>query len=202
MAGETELFFSLYEDDLGGTRPDRFAGVGPQERVQRHAVVQNIVPSVDVPRLHMVEQLVGAVCEPFPLPHKVVQLVESEEDETELYSQRAKLLRYQDDVRKERGLGDAKLLMHKKTCKVRRLLRQENTRTVVCNFYVMSVASFCELEACPNSDRTLLFAAHDCSEGGPQAVQLALVFAAKKLAVKFRDAFEEAKTLKWPRGRW
>ena len=85
--------------------------------------------------------------------HMVVQLVEGN-DEVELHSQRATLLRYQDSVWKERGLGDATLLMHKKTGKVRFLLRQENTWTVVCNFYVMNVAPYCELKPHPNSDRT------------------------------------------------
>ena len=110
----------------------------------------NIVPSVDVPVLHVVEQLVGvAVWE--PLPHRALDVPPTgEEDEAELYSQRAELLRDPDDVWKERGVGDAKLLMHKKTDKVRRLLRQENTRTLACNFYVKSVASYCELEPCPN----------------------------------------------------
>ena len=75
-----------------GRDAERLAGVGPQKRVQRLAVKENIVPSVDVPVLHSVKQLVGAVWEPIPLPHRVVQLVESEEDETELYLQRAKLL--------------------------------------------------------------------------------------------------------------
>ena len=130
----------------------------------------------------------------------VVQLVASDEDETERYSQRAKSLRYRDDVWWERGQRDAKLLMHRKTGKFRCLLRQENTRTVACNFCVMSVASYCGLEPCPNSDRrTWLFAAFDCSEGGPQAVQLALVFASIKLAVKLWNAFEEAEALMWPR---
>ena len=57
-------------------------------------------------------------------------------------------------------------------------------------FGVMNAASHCELEPRPNSDRTWLFMACDCSEGGAQPVQLALVFASKKLAVKFRAAFE------------
>ena len=37
--GETELF-SLYEDELGETRRDRLAGVGPQGTVLQHAVEQ------------------------------------------------------------------------------------------------------------------------------------------------------------------
>ena len=39
VAGDTE-FFSLYEDELGGTRPDRLFGVRPQERNQRRTLVQ------------------------------------------------------------------------------------------------------------------------------------------------------------------
>ena len=73
--GQKPEFSELYEDELGGTRPDRLAGVGPQERVQRHTVEPNIVPYFDVPALHMVEQLVEG------------------DDEVELFSQRAKLLR-------------------------------------------------------------------------------------------------------------
>ena len=53
VAGETE-FFSLYEEELGGTRLDRLSEVRPQGRVQRHTVEQivdspQVVPSLDVP---------------------------------------------------------------------------------------------------------------------------------------------------------
>ena len=39
VAGDTE-FFSLYEEELGGTRPDRLYEVRPQERDQRRTVEQ------------------------------------------------------------------------------------------------------------------------------------------------------------------
>ena len=55
ISGMEAALFEQYDDELGGTRPDRLAGVGPQERVQRHAVEQIIVPSVEVLVLHMVE---------------------------------------------------------------------------------------------------------------------------------------------------
>ena len=32
------MFFKLYDEDTGGARPDRLAGVRPQERAQRHTV--------------------------------------------------------------------------------------------------------------------------------------------------------------------
>ena len=88
-----------------------------------------------------------------PVPQTVEQLVEGD-DEVELKSQHATLLHLRDKVCKERGLGDAKLLMHKNTSKNMFLLRQENT--IVCNFYVMNDAQFCVLKPSANSERTLV----------------------------------------------
>ena len=64
VAGDTE-FFSLYEEELGGTRPDRLYEVRPQERDQLHTVEQIvdttlIVPSLDVPVPQRENQLVEA----------------------------------------------------------------------------------------------------------------------------------------------
>ena len=64
MAGDTE-FFSLYEEELGGTRPDRLYEVRPQERVQRRTVEQIVdnslfLPTLDVPVPQMENQLVEA----------------------------------------------------------------------------------------------------------------------------------------------
>ena len=66
VAGDTE-FFSLYEEELGGTRPDRLYEVSPQERDQRRTVEQTvdctlIVLSLDVPVPQMENQLVE-VCQ-------------------------------------------------------------------------------------------------------------------------------------------
>ena len=65
VAGETELF-SLYEDDLGAARPDRLAGVRPQERITRRTVEQIVDSSpglsiIDVPVPQMVDQLVDVL---------------------------------------------------------------------------------------------------------------------------------------------
>ena len=62
VAGDTE-FFSLYEEELGGTRPDLLFEVRPQERDQRCTVEQIVdntltVPSLDVPVPQMENQLV------------------------------------------------------------------------------------------------------------------------------------------------
>ena len=62
VAGDTE-FFSLYGEELWGTRPDRLYEVRPQERVQRRTVEQNVdnslfLPTLDVPVPQMENQLV------------------------------------------------------------------------------------------------------------------------------------------------
>ena len=59
--------FSLYDEEPGGSRPDRMPTLsGPQEQVLRHTVDQIVVavsalPTFDVPVPQTVDQLVGAV---------------------------------------------------------------------------------------------------------------------------------------------
>ena len=79
MAGDTE-FFSLYEEELGGTRPDQLFEVRPQERDQRRTVVQivdspQVVPSLDVPVPQMENQLVE-VCRQLdtPIPEQAIEV--------------------------------------------------------------------------------------------------------------------------------
>ena len=79
VAGDTE-FFSLYEEELGGTRPDLLYEVRPQERDQRRTVEQIvdytlIVPSLDVPVPQMANQLLE-VCRQLdtPIPEQVIDV--------------------------------------------------------------------------------------------------------------------------------
>ena len=79
VAGDTELF-SLYEDELGGTRPDRLYEVKSQKRVQRHTVEQNVdnspfLPTLDVPVPQMENQLVD-VCRLFDvlIPEQAIEV--------------------------------------------------------------------------------------------------------------------------------
>ena len=79
VAGDTE-FFSLYEEELGGTRPDRLYEVRPQERDQRRTVEQNVdtalfLPSLDVPVPQMANQLLE-VCRQLdtPIPEQVIEV--------------------------------------------------------------------------------------------------------------------------------
>ena len=79
VVGDTELF-SLYEDELGGTRPDQLHEVRPQERVQRRTVEQNVyhspfLPALDVLVSQMENQLVD-VCRLFDvlIPEQAIEV--------------------------------------------------------------------------------------------------------------------------------
>ena len=79
VASDTE-FFSLYEEELGGTRPDQLYEVRPQARDQRRTVEQIavytlIVPSLDVPVPQIANQLLE-VCRQLdtPIPEQVVDV--------------------------------------------------------------------------------------------------------------------------------
>ena len=79
VAGDT-AFFSLYEEELGGTRPDRLYEVRPQERDQRHTVEQivdspQVVPSLDVPVPQRENQLVEACRHlDLPIPEQAIEV--------------------------------------------------------------------------------------------------------------------------------
>lgn len=68
-----------------------------------------------------------------------VEVKSGEEDEDTFWQHRAKLYRWAKETTewKERGLGEAKLLKHKQTGKIRFLLRQEKTLKIVANHYGM-----------------------------------------------------------------
>lgn len=71
-----------------------------------------------------------------PLPDKV-EVKTGEEDEDILYSHRAKLFKFDKASKewKERGLGDIKLLRHKKTNKLRLIMRRDQVSLFHCFFY-------------------------------------------------------------------
>mmetsp|Transcript_103663 Transcript_103663/g.332243 ORF Transcript_103663/g.332243 Transcript_103663/m.332243 type:complete len:627 (-) Transcript_103663:176-2056(-) len=118
-----------------------------------------------------------------------------EEDEEELYCQRSKLFRFKEGEWKERGLGDAKLLKHKETGKVRFMLRQDKTMKIVANHFVIDIAPYCSLSLNTGSDKCWVWSALDCAEGGLKAEQFALKFGNGDLAAKFKEAFDDVKQI-------
>ena len=140
---------------------------GPQARdaVPQLAAQLVDVPNVDIPALQVVEDAEEVVC-----------------------SQHSLLLRFRDGEWKERGRSGGKLLVHRKTGKVRFVLRQEETMNIVSNFDVSDVLS--HTEHVPNADlNAWCWQAIDCSEGEPKAVQMALISVSTVLAMKFKNEF-------------
>ena len=65
-----------------------------------------------------------------------VPSVTGEEEEEVLGEFRSKLYRWRNKEWKERGLGDLKLLKSKDNQIVRLLMRQDNTKKVIANFFI------------------------------------------------------------------
>lgn len=124
-----------------------------------------------------------------------VEVRTNEEDEEPLFKTRAKLFRFDKDLNewKERGTGDVKFLKHKETGKVRILMRRDKTLKICANHFVSP-----EYELKPNigSDRSWVYnVASDISDGEPEAQILAIRFANKENAEKFKEEFEKAQEL-------
>ncbi|KAH8739628.1 Ran-binding protein [Cryptosporidium ryanae] len=120
-----------------------------------------------------------------------VEVMTGEEDEEEFWNHRAKLYRYVNGEWKERGLGNAKLLQHKETKKIRFLLRQEKTLKVVANHYVIQKDSFCKLTPNSGSNKIWVWTVQDFSEE-QKLEQFALKFGQAEQADIFKQKFEEA----------
>eukprot|EP00746_Dinoflagellata_sp_MGD_P003416 gnl/MRDRNA2_/MRDRNA2_106638_c0_seq1.p1 gnl/MRDRNA2_/MRDRNA2_106638_c0~~gnl/MRDRNA2_/MRDRNA2_106638_c0_seq1.p1 ORF type:complete len:1475 (+),score=417.25 gnl/MRDRNA2_/MRDRNA2_106638_c0_seq1:99-4523(+) len=124
---------------------------------------------------------------------EVKEIETGEENEAETYSQRSKLYRFKDGDWKERGLGDAKLLKHKDTGKIRFMLRQEKTGKIVANHYVIDKDPYCDLRPNAGSEKCWVWTSQDCADGEMVTEQFALKFGTAELAQKFKEAFDEAK---------
>jgi len=122
-----------------------------------------------------------------------VEVKTHEEDEDCLFKMRAKLFRFEKTLNewKERGTGDVRLLMHKKTAKVRLLMRREKTLKVCANHIVTE-----DMELNPNvgSDRSWVWnVAADFADGEAKQELLAIRFANSENSNKFKTKFEEVR---------
>jgi len=116
----------------------------------------------------------------------------NEEDELVIFKMRAKVFRFetQSNEWKERGTGDARLLQHKDTQKIRLVMRREKTLKVCANHLISA-----DMKLQPNigSDRSWVWkVAADYSEDPPTAETLAIRFANSEYAAQFKKAFEDA----------
>ncbi|CAD6240986.1 GSCOCG00009041001-RA-CDS [Cotesia congregata] len=125
-----------------------------------------------------------------PLPD-AIEVWTGEEEEEKLFSQRAKLYRYETETKewKERGVGDMKLLYHSEKGTYRLLLRREQIHKIVCNF---SISPELEFQPLKTSDRSLMWVGMNFIEGELVLEQLAVRFKNPQIAKEFKEAVESA----------
>ncbi|KAH9030155.1 ran/spi1 binding protein [Lactarius pseudohatsudake] len=116
----------------------------------------------------------------------------NEEDETVIFKLRSKLFRFDSEANewKERGTGEARLLQHKDTQKIRLVMRREKTLKVCANHLISA-----DMRLQPNigSDRSWVWkVVADYSEDPPTSETLAIRFANSEYAGQFKKAFEDA----------
>ncbi|PFH38771.1 putative ran binding family protein 1 [Besnoitia besnoiti] len=132
-----------------------------------------------------------------------VQVETGEEDEEVFWKSRSKLYRWVSaggDSKaagewKERGIGEAKLLRHKQSGKIRFLLRQEKTLKIVANHYVVANGVYCQLTPNVSSEKIWVWTVMDFAEGELKNEQFALKFGQVEQAQEFKKKFEEAAAL-------
>ncbi|KAA0716189.1 E3 SUMO-protein ligase [Triplophysa tibetana] len=140
---------------------------------------------------HVDEDEDGPHFEPIvPLPDKV-DVKTGEEEEEEMFCNRAKLFRFEPDTKewKERGLGSIKILKHKSSGKVRLLMRREQVLKICANHYITA-----DMVLKPNagSDKSWVWYAMDYADEMPRTEQLAIRFKTADEAALFKSKFEEA----------
>ncbi|XP_048453523.1 E3 SUMO-protein ligase RanBP2 isoform X3 [Rhincodon typus] len=128
-----------------------------------------------------------------PLPDKV-DVKTGEEDEEVLFSNRAKLFRFDTETKewKERGIGYVKLLQHRASGKIRLLMRRDQVLKICANHYITA-----DMKLKPNagSDKSWVWCALDYSDEKPKPEQLAVRFKTADEAALFKTKFEEAQNL-------
>ncbi|XP_052004955.1 E3 SUMO-protein ligase RanBP2 isoform X2 [Xyrauchen texanus] len=140
---------------------------------------------------HVEEDEDGPHFEPIvPLPDKV-DVKTGEEEEEEMFCNRAKLFRFESEMKewKERGIGSIKILKHKTSGKVRLLMRREQVLKICANHYITA-----DMVLKPNagSDKSWVWYAVDYADEMPKAEQLAIRFKTADEAALFKLKFEDA----------
>ncbi|PWA31280.1 hypothetical protein CCH79_00002878, partial [Gambusia affinis] len=140
---------------------------------------------------HVEEDEDGPHFEPIvPLPDKV-DVKTGEEEEEEMFCNRAKLYRFDTETKewKERGIGNIKILKHNTKGKVRLLMRREQVLKICANHYITA-----DMLLRPNagSDKSWVWNAIDYADEEPKPEQLAIRFKTVDEAALFKAKFEEA----------
>ncbi|KAL3285049.1 hypothetical protein HHI36_019175 [Cryptolaemus montrouzieri] len=123
-----------------------------------------------------------------PMPEAVV-VTTGEEDESALFNERAKLFRYDADLKewKERGVGQMKILFHPQNGTYRFLLRREQVHKVVLN---QLITPSLELQPMTTSDKAWIWAGYNYVEEETNLEKLAIKFKYTETAQKFFDSVQ------------
>ncbi|XP_066542548.1 E3 SUMO-protein ligase RanBP2 isoform X1 [Hoplias malabaricus] len=125
-----------------------------------------------------------------PLPDKI-DVKTGEEEEEEVFCNRAKLFRFESETKewKERGIGSIKILKHKTSGKFRVLMRREQVLKICANHYITT-----DMVLKPNagSDKSWVWHAIDYADELPKNEQLAIRFKTADEAALFKLKFVEA----------
>jgi len=113
-----------------------------------------------------------------------------EEDEEILFKERTKLYRWdcENELWKERGVGDIKILFHP-VRKTYRVLMQQDQVLKVCANHIISKNT--DLKPMTASTNAMVWTASDYSEGSGKVEKLAARFKTPGLAKSFRRVFTD-----------
>ena len=121
-----------------------------------------------------------------------VEVKTGEEDETVLFSERAKLYRFDtaSNQMKERGIGDMKILQHKTTKRCRVLMRREQVLKLCANHQITSQM---ELKPHQSTANAYIWSATDFADGESHHETLCVKFKTDEQAKKFLNVFNDVK---------
>ncbi|KAE8625397.1 hypothetical protein XENTR_v10006259 [Xenopus tropicalis] len=184
--GQTENIFTFKSSAKSTFAPPTF-GVQPKD-------AHNLSVESDAGSEHAAADDDGPHFEPIvPLPEKI-EVRTGEEDEEEMFCNRAKLFRFDAETKewKERGIGNVKILRHRVSGKIRLLMRREQVLKICANHYINA-----DMKLKPNatSDKSYVWNAYDYADEMPKPEQLAIRFKTVDEAVLFKTKFEEAQRL-------
>lgn len=140
---------------------------------------------------HIEEDDDGPHFEPIvQLPDKI-DMKTGEEEEEEMFCNRAKLYRFDTESKewKERGIGNVKILKHMTKGKVRLLMRREQVLKICANHYITADML---IKSNSGSDKSWVWNAIDYADEEPKPEQLAIRFKTMDEASAFKAKFEEA----------
>ncbi|XP_056412000.1 ranBP2-like and GRIP domain-containing protein 4 [Hyla sarda] len=185
MFGQRDNEFHFQNSEKKGFVPPAFDMPSKEEHNQSHGSesASDFVAEEDGPHFEPV----------VPLPEKV-EVKTGEEEEQEMFCNRAKLFRFDADSKewKERGLGNVKILRHKVNGKIRLLMRRDQILKICANHYINAEMKLKPLAA---SDKSFVWHAYDYADEMPKSEQLAIRFKTVEEATRFKTKFEEAQKL-------